>query len=328
MGARRSCGQYYWCIKIIVHNTGSKCITGTFRYKDHNIPVLVITATDCILKETHRLTAAIEGVQEAGQMPMDASSTTQLSRISSYQYGNPRQPNTQFLPWYQSPQTSLRLLAVSSGTCGPDVHPWHRLRLFHQHHHWQRYRQHTQVLPTHQDPQIPRHLDTWLCQWAQEVILRYSWAQGHQHLFLHQEIGCPKRTHVYLWLYCLQLLSSEWQITQDLAHSGWWLHWQPLEQEHTHCQSYHSITHFQFHYLYSRGTVLRTPMEHYEHMCLQLDIFPREIIDKYNITNIVDANEWVYINIGRIGLIPSFLKSGMLISHLCRPSVRLSPGEY
>ncbi len=38
-------------------------------------------------------------------------------------------------------------------------------------------------------------------------------------------------------------------------------------------------------------------MERYKYMCLWLDILPQEIIDKYNLTNIVDADEWVYVKI-------------------------------
>ncbi len=53
----------------------------------------------------------------------------------------------------------------------------------------------------------------------------------------------------------------------------------------------------------------------------------------------IDNEHWVLIVVdifqrsihyydGRIGQIPSFLKSGMLIAHLRRPPVRLSPGKY
>jgi len=46
-------------------NTGGERITDTFRFNHHAIPVPGITATDRILDATARLTAAIEGVQEA-----------------------------------------------------------------------------------------------------------------------------------------------------------------------------------------------------------------------------------------------------------------------
>jgi hypothetical protein len=48
-----------------MRDTGGKRITDTFQYKHHAIPVPKITATDCILDETCRLTTAIEGVQKA-----------------------------------------------------------------------------------------------------------------------------------------------------------------------------------------------------------------------------------------------------------------------
>ena len=46
-------------------DTGGERITDTFRFNHHAIPVPGITATDRILDATARLTAAIEGVQEA-----------------------------------------------------------------------------------------------------------------------------------------------------------------------------------------------------------------------------------------------------------------------
>ncbi len=49
-------------------------------------------------------------------MPADLSSTVDLSRIPSHQYGNLRQPHAKFLPWHQTPQTSSLLLAGHSGT--------------------------------------------------------------------------------------------------------------------------------------------------------------------------------------------------------------------
>jgi hypothetical protein len=42
---------------------------------------------------------------------------------------------------------------------------------------------------------------------------------------------------------------------------------------------------------------LNTPMERYKYMRLWLDILTQEIIDTYNLTDIVDANGWVYIKI-------------------------------
>jgi hypothetical protein len=42
---------------------------------------------------------------------------------------------------------------------------------------------------------------------------------------------------------------------------------------------------------------LNTPIERYKYTCLRLDILPQEIIDKYSITDIVDADGWVYVEI-------------------------------
>jgi hypothetical protein len=55
-----------------MRNTGGKCITDTFRYKHHAIPVPVVTAIDRILKATHQLSKAIEGVQEAAPDKLQA----------------------------------------------------------------------------------------------------------------------------------------------------------------------------------------------------------------------------------------------------------------
>jgi hypothetical protein len=53
-----------------MRDTSGKRITD--RYKHHTIPVPVITATDCILEATHRLTAAMEGIQEAAPDKLQA----------------------------------------------------------------------------------------------------------------------------------------------------------------------------------------------------------------------------------------------------------------
>jgi hypothetical protein len=42
---------------------------------------------------------------------------------------------------------------------------------------------------------------------------------------------------------------------------------------------------------------LNTPMECYKYMRLWLDIPPQEIIDKYKLTDIVNSNGWVYVEI-------------------------------
>jgi hypothetical protein len=59
---------------------------------------------------------------------------------------------------------------------------------------------------------------------------------------------------------------------------------------------------------------LNTPMKHYKYMHLWLDILPQEIMDKYDVTNIADANGWVYVEIqkGMYGL----PQAGMLANKL------------
>jgi hypothetical protein len=56
---------HYHCICVIMKDTGGECVTDTFRYQHHAIPVLAITANDRILEATRRLADAIKGVQEA-----------------------------------------------------------------------------------------------------------------------------------------------------------------------------------------------------------------------------------------------------------------------
>jgi hypothetical protein len=58
--------------QIIMHDTGSKRIINTFRYKHHTILVPKITITDCILNATCCLPAAIEGIQEAAPDELQA----------------------------------------------------------------------------------------------------------------------------------------------------------------------------------------------------------------------------------------------------------------
>ena len=57
--------NHYRCIQVLMANTGGERITDTFRFNHHAVPVPRITATDRILDATARLTATIEGVQEA-----------------------------------------------------------------------------------------------------------------------------------------------------------------------------------------------------------------------------------------------------------------------
>jgi hypothetical protein len=44
---------HYCCIRVIMKDTGGERVTNTFQYQHHAIPVLAITATNCILLEEH-----------------------------------------------------------------------------------------------------------------------------------------------------------------------------------------------------------------------------------------------------------------------------------
>jgi hypothetical protein len=44
-----------------------------------------------------------------------------------------------------------------------------------------------------------------------------------------------------------------------------------------------------------------TPMTEFEYMRLHLDLIPDEIIDKYNLHELIDNHGWVYVEI-RIGM--------------------------
>jgi hypothetical protein len=57
--------NHYRCIQVIMRDTGGERINDTFHVQHHALPVPHITATDCILQATERLTDAIAGVQEA-----------------------------------------------------------------------------------------------------------------------------------------------------------------------------------------------------------------------------------------------------------------------
>ncbi len=104
--------QHFRCIKIIMSDTGSKHITDTFRHKHHAILVPVVTAADCILEATHRLTAAIEGIQEAAPdklQPNKSARHVLLGKII------PQQP-------HPSPPTLLK----DSNVDEEPIHMWDR----------------------------------------------------------------------------------------------------------------------------------------------------------------------------------------------------------
>jgi hypothetical protein len=49
---------------------------------------------------------------------------------------------------------------------------------------------------------------------------------------------------------------------------------------------------------------LNTPMEQYEYFHMKLDLFPKDVIDKYNLCNKVDTNENIHckVQLGMYGL--------------------------
>ena len=69
--------NHYRCIRVLMADTGGERITDTSRFCHQAIPVPSITAKDRILDATARLTATIEGVQEA---PPEELATIQTLR--------------------------------------------------------------------------------------------------------------------------------------------------------------------------------------------------------------------------------------------------------
>ena len=76
--------NHYHCIRVLMADTGGERITDTFRYNHHAIPVPKITATDRILDATARLTAAINGVQEAPPDELAAIESLRRSSLAKY----------------------------------------------------------------------------------------------------------------------------------------------------------------------------------------------------------------------------------------------------
>jgi hypothetical protein len=83
--------NHYRCIQVLMADIGGERVTDTFRYNHHAIPVPKITATDRILDATARLTAAIEGVQEA---PPDELAAIQALRTLLLGEVPPPEPTT------------------------------------------------------------------------------------------------------------------------------------------------------------------------------------------------------------------------------------------
>jgi hypothetical protein len=64
--------NHYWCIQVLMADTGGKRITDTFQFKHHAITVPAITATDRIIGATPSLTTAIASIQDAPPNKMKA----------------------------------------------------------------------------------------------------------------------------------------------------------------------------------------------------------------------------------------------------------------
>jgi hypothetical protein len=97
---------HYPCIHVIMKETGGGCITDTFCYQHHAIPVPVITATNCILEATCHLTNAINGVQEASSDKMTVIQNLQallLGKVTLQESEPSPQPHRPEAPLTVSP---------------------------------------------------------------------------------------------------------------------------------------------------------------------------------------------------------------------------------
>jgi hypothetical protein len=77
-----------------MRDTGGKHITDMFLYKNHAIPVLEVTAIDCILEATHCLTAAIEDIQEAALDGLQAIKSLHHILLGKKFKGKTKSPST------------------------------------------------------------------------------------------------------------------------------------------------------------------------------------------------------------------------------------------
>ncbi len=73
-------------------NTSGKYITNTFHYKHHASPIPEVTATDFILKATHRLTVAIKDIQEAAPDKLQAIESLRRILLGKQIPQQPRPP--------------------------------------------------------------------------------------------------------------------------------------------------------------------------------------------------------------------------------------------
>ncbi len=114
--------QHYWCITIIMRDTGGECITDMFRYKHHAIPIPVVTATDCILEATHQLTAAIEGIQDAAPDKLKAIKSLchiLLGKQNSHSYAHHHPHHRTTLPLTRNQSLCGIQLSTLSPSCLP-----------------------------------------------------------------------------------------------------------------------------------------------------------------------------------------------------------------
>jgi hypothetical protein len=86
---------HYYCIHVIIKNTGGEHVMDTFRYQHHAILVPAITATNCILEATHHLADAIKGVQDA---PLDKMAAIQSLRALLLGKETPQEPEPSTQP--------------------------------------------------------------------------------------------------------------------------------------------------------------------------------------------------------------------------------------
>jgi hypothetical protein len=95
---------HYHGICVIMKDMGGECITDTFCYLHHVIPVPAITATDHILEATRCLADAINGVQEA---PLDKMAAIQVFEPSSWARRHCRNLNQATALQARSPTSSV-----------------------------------------------------------------------------------------------------------------------------------------------------------------------------------------------------------------------------
>jgi hypothetical protein len=111
---------HYRCICVIMKNMEGECITDTFQYQHHAIPVPAVTATDCILEATRHLADAIKGVQEA---PPDEMAAIQSLQAVFLGKETPQEPETS--PQLHRPEAPLTVSPPAEMEHDdPPIHMW------------------------------------------------------------------------------------------------------------------------------------------------------------------------------------------------------------